>query len=61
VETGEADMNTQPETKTEAESWIGIEGRQADVQRSGGGILPLMLFPLIAFSALAFAAFELAK
>jgi hypothetical protein len=56
-------MNTQVKTdiKASAESWIGIDDRQLEVQRSGGGFLTLLLFPLIAFAALVFAAAELAK
>ncbi|CAN7309844.1 hypothetical protein [Rhizobium sp. LjRoot254] len=56
-------MITQTNTKTTAgpDGWIGIDDRDLNTQRGGGGFLALLLFPLIAFSALAFAAAELAK
>jgi hypothetical protein len=49
------------ETTTGPESWVGIDDKNLNTQRGGGGFLTLMLFPLIAFAALAFAAAELAK
>lgn len=49
------------EATASKESWAGIDDRQFGTQRSGGGILGLLLFPLIAFSALLFAASELAQ
>ena len=49
------------ETTTGPDGWVGIDDRNLDTQRGGGGFLTLMLFPLIAFAALAFAAAELAK
>ena len=49
------------ETTTGLEGWVGIDDHQLNTQRSGGGFLTLLLYPLIAFSALAFAAAELAK
>jgi hypothetical protein len=56
-------MITQSKTKTTVapDGWVGIDDRDLDTQRGGGGFLTLMLFPLIAFTALAFAAAELAK
>ena len=56
-------MITQSNTETTAgvDGWVGIDDRNLNTQRGGGGFLTLMLFPLIAFAALAFAAAELAK
>jgi hypothetical protein len=56
-------MITQSKTETTAgpEGWMGIDDRDLNTQRGGGGFLTLMLYPLIALSALAFAAAELAK
>ena len=56
-------MITQSKTDTFAgpDGWAGVDDRQLDAQRSGGGFLTLLMFPLIAFAALAFAAAELAK
>lgn len=59
----EETMNTR--TKTEIavgpDGWAGIDDRQLETQRSGGGFLTLLMFPLIALAALPFAAAELAK
>jgi hypothetical protein len=56
-------MNTQ--TKRDMipgpDGWAGIDEQQFRIQRSGGGFLTLLLFPMIAFAALVFAAAELAK
>ena len=52
---------TNTETRAVPDSWLGVDDRNLDTQRGGGGFLTLMLFPLIAFAALAFAAAELAK
>lgn len=49
------------ESTTGLEGWVGIDENHLNTQRSGGGFLTLLLYPLIAFSALAFAAAELAK
>ena len=56
-------MNTQSKTEMMAgpDSWAGVDDRQYGMQRSGGGFLTLLMFPLIALAALAFAAAELAK
>lgn len=56
-------MNTQSKSDMMAgpDAWAGIDERQFETQRSGGGFLPLLMFPLIALAALAFAAAELAK
>ena len=56
-------MITQSNTETTAgpDGWVGVDDRNLNTQRGGGGFLTLMLFPLIAFAALAFAAAELAK
>ncbi|MBX9458809.1 MAG: hypothetical protein KL863_23755 [Rhizobium sp.] len=56
-------MITQSKTETIAgpEGWAGIDDRQLETQRSGGGFLTLLMFPLIALAALAYAAAELAK
>ena len=54
-----AQSNT--ETRAGPDGWVGVDDRNLDTQRGGGGFLTLMLFPLIAFAALAFAAAELAK
>lgn len=56
-------MITQSKTETIArtDGWAGVDDRQLETQRSGGGFLALLMFPLIAFAALAFAAAELAK
>lgn len=43
------------------DGWAGIDDRQFEMQRSGGGFLSLMMFPMIALAALAFAAYELAN
>ncbi|UVC11474.1 hypothetical protein IHQ71_13375 [Rhizobium sp. TH2] len=52
---------TNTETTPGPDGWVGIDDRNLNTQRGGGGFLTLMLFPLIAFAALAFAAAELAK
>ena len=59
----EETMNTQSKNEMMAgpDGWAGIDERQFKVQRTGGGFLTLLLFPLIAFAALAYAAAELAK
>ena len=59
----EETMNTQAKSEMMAgpDSWVGIDDRQFETQRSGGGFLTLLMFPLIALAALAFAAAELAK
>jgi hypothetical protein len=59
----EETMNTQSKTEMMPgpDGWAGIDNRQLETQRSGGGFLSLMMFPLIALAALAFAAAELAK
>lgn len=56
-------MITQSKTETavKSEAWVGIDDGQFQSQRSGGGFLSLLMFPLITFAALAFAAAELAK
>lgn len=56
-------MNTQSKSEIVAgpDGWAGIDERQFQNQRTGGGFLTLLLFPLIAFAALAYAAAELAK
>lgn len=56
-------MNTQAKSEMMAgrDGWVGIDDRQFETQRSGGGFLTLLMFPLIALAALAFAAAELAK
>jgi hypothetical protein len=56
-------MITQSKTDVAAktEAWVGIDDSQFHTQRSGGGFLTLLMFPLIAFAALAYAAAELAK
>ena len=56
-------MNTQSKTEMMPgpDGWAGIDNRQLETQRSGGGFLSLMMFPLIALAALAFAAAELVK
>ena len=56
-------MNTQAKSEMMAgpDVWAGIDDRQLETQRSGGGFLTLLMFPLIALAALAFAASELAK
>ncbi len=60
---GGRDMVTQSKTENTvaAEGWVGIDDRQFQAQRSGGGFLTLLMFPLIAIAALAYAAAELAK
>lgn len=59
----EESMNTQSKSDMMPgpDGWAGIDDRQFATQRSGGGILTLLMFPLIALAALAFAAAELAK
>jgi hypothetical protein len=59
----EETMNTHAKNEMMAgpDGWAGIEDRQLETQRSGGGFLTLLMFPLIALAALAFAAAELAK
>ena len=59
----EETMNTQPKNEMVAgpDGWADIDDRQFETQRSGGGFLTLLMFPLIALAALAFAASELAK
>ena len=59
----EETMNTQPKSEMMAgpDGWVGIDDRQFETQRSGGGFLTLLMFPLIALAALAFAASELAR
>ncbi|MCB1447277.1 MAG: hypothetical protein KDJ87_16165 [Rhizobiaceae bacterium] len=52
---------SKPETIAGSDGWSGIDDRQFETQRSGGGFLKLLLFPLVAFAALAFAASELAR
>jgi len=56
-------MNTQTKSGLTAgpEGWAGIDEQQFRTQRSGGGFLTLLLFPMIAFVALLYAASELAK
>lgn len=56
-------MNTQSKTEIMAgpDGWAGIDDGQLETQRTGGGFLTLLMFPLIALAALAFAAAELAK
>ena len=56
-------MTTQSKTENTvaAEGWVGIDDSQFRAQRSGGGFLTLLMFPLIAIAALAYAAAELAK
>lgn len=56
-------MNTQSKNKMIAgpDGWAGIDEGQFKVQRTGGGFLTLLMFPLIALAALVFAAAELAK
>lgn len=55
------DTRSKSETIAAPEGWAGIDENQFRTQRSGGGFLTLLMFPLIAFAALAFAAVELAK
>lgn len=59
----EETMNTQSKSEMMAgpDGWAGIDDRQLETQRSGGGFLTLLMFPLIALAALVFAASELAK
>ena len=59
----EETMNTQfkSEMMARPDGWAGVDERQFETQRSGGGFLTLLMFPLIALAALAFAASELAK
>ena len=56
-------MTTQPRSEMMAgpDGRTGIDDRQFETQRSGGGFLTLLMFPLIALAALAFAASELAR
>jgi hypothetical protein len=56
-------MNTQTKRDMIAspDGWAGIDEQQFRTQRSGGGFLTLLLFPMIAFLALVFAAAELAN
>lgn len=56
-------MNTQSKTEitTGPDGWVGMDEAHLQAQRSGGGFLTLLMFPLIALAALAFAAAELAK
>lgn len=56
-------MNTQSKNEPLAtpDGWAGADDGQFRTQRSGGGFLTLLMFPLIALAALAFAAYELAK
>jgi hypothetical protein len=59
----EETMNTQSKSDVMVgpDGWAGIDDRQFETQRSGGGFLTLLMFPLIALAALAFAAAELAR
>jgi hypothetical protein len=59
----EETMNTQSKTESMAgpDAWAGIDDGQFKNQRSGGGFLTLLMFPMIALAALVFAAAELAK
>jgi hypothetical protein len=55
-------MITQTKTETmAADGWTAVDETQFRSQRSGGGILTLLLFPMIALAALLYAAAELAK
>lgn len=56
-------MITRSETESvvRPDGWAGVDDRQLETQRSGGGFLTLLMFPLIALTALLFAASELAK
>ena len=56
-------MNTQSkgEMIVAPDGWAGIDEQQFRTQRSGGGFLTLLMFPMIALVALAYAASELAK
>jgi hypothetical protein len=59
----EETMITRSKSDTVAtpDGWAGVDDRQLETQRSGGGFLTLLMFPLIALTALLFAASELAK
>jgi hypothetical protein len=59
----EKTMNTQSKVNVaaNAERWAGVDEGRMTAQRSGGGFLKLLMFPLIAVAALIFAAAELAK
>ena len=56
-------MNTQTKSEFIAspDGWAGIDEQQFRTQRTGGGFLTLLMFPMIALVALVYAASELAK
>lgn len=56
-------MITQSKTETTGrpDGWVGIDDSDLHTQRSNGGFVTLLLFPLIALTALVFAAGELAR